>query len=152
LVAGFYVPLCLALLAGVLEAYAHRRQSEGVRLQLEYFVVGTELCLGALSIALIALLQLIFLWVGKPLELFLLSLTLEERMLPPMIVLNVGLLSLAWAGRRYAIQNMSTTGSHVGPSELVRRAGTNRRISGLEVFVSVFVCAGLVSLNTLLFE
>jgi hypothetical protein len=141
--AGFYVPLLLAILAGVLDARVRCPDGERVQYRLEHFVVGSELCLGSLSIVLIAYMQIAFALKGE-----LLAALVFSPLLVPMLVLNVYALALALAARKSSIQRAQSSSA----DHKLSRRGTSGPIQPLEVFVSLAVCAALVGVNTMLFQ
>jgi len=150
-VAGFYVALLLALIAGALEALAHGRAAGRVRYYREYFLVGLELCIGAISIAVLAGIKILATldFANFSLESLLLAFsTVKGRLIAPMLVCNIFVLTGAWSARRHGIENAPASSEHHN----VSHRGTGNRIQMLEVSVSLVACAALVALNTLIFE
>lgn len=148
IVAGFYVPLLLALAAGAMEAHAASRTGSRVGYSREHFVVGSELCLGSISIVVLAAIHFAY---SSP------KITLESfirhpsaPMLVPMLVVNAWALYGTFWLRRYAVRN-APVGSRIGHTASGQLA-KGRRIPLVDIFVSLFVCAALVSLNALLFQ
>jgi hypothetical protein len=142
-VAGFYVPLVIAVCAGLLEAHAHKRAGAPTRYGREYFAVGTELCLGAMSVVVLALVQVVRSALGLgPSQ-------VNALWIPAVMVLNLYTLRIAWESRAYAIR-YAQSGS-AGVHDLAK-SSTKSRISALEVAVSLLVCAGVIALNTAIFQ
>lgn len=147
--AGFYVPLLLAIIAGFLEAHAHRKPGAPVRYHREYFVVGVELCLGAISIVLLAAVDRLRAADGIFFEAFLTQ-KFPSVMLIPMLMVNVTVMWNLWLLRRDAIRGAPSALTHGFVQTDI--PGKMSRISWHRVSGSTLVCAGLVGLNSLLFQ
>lgn len=142
---GFYVPIAVAVFAGRWEAQAHCRPGEAVRYHREFFALGSELCLGAITIV-IAALVLFFWWpISRTANT---QFPFDANWLFPMLAFNGFVWRLAWDSRLLAIRNAPFSSDH----DLLPHAATRRRIPRSEVMAALAMSGLLIALNSAIFQ
>jgi hypothetical protein len=144
ILAGFYVPLGLALLNGVFESVVHGRR--GVP-QREYFCVGLEISLGALAIVMIALLQ----WQDELRHQTVGAATRAAPWIPVLGMITVLLIALSYELKKRATKNAPQPDAHISTSPN-RRGNPEKRIGPIEVGVALVVCSLVTAANSAIFH